>query len=171
MVCVHQKLLNATLGRFMFSSVQSLSRVRLFATPWTAARQASLSITNFRSPPKPMSIVSVMPSNHLILFVPFSSCLQTFPASRSFPISQFYPSGGQSIGVSASASVLPVNIQDWFPWRFIGLISVQSKGLSRVFSNTTVQKNQFFFFIVQHSHLYMTTGKSIALTRWTLLAK
>ena len=69
---------------------------------------------------------------------PFSSCLQSFPASGSFPISQFFASGGQSIGASASASVLPVNIQDWFPLRLTGLISLQSKGLSRVFSNTTV---------------------------------
>ena len=76
--------------------------------------------------------------------VPFSSCLQTFPASGSFPMSQFFTSGGQSIGVSASASVLPMNIQDWFPLGWTGWISLQSKGLSRVFSNTTVQKNQFF---------------------------
>ena len=76
--------------------------------------------------------------------VPFSSCLQSFPASRSFPISQFFTSGGQSIGVSASPSVLPMNIQDWFPLGLTGWISLQSKGLSRVFSNTTVQKHQFF---------------------------
>ena len=75
---------------------------------------------------------------------PFSSCLQSFPASRSFPISQFFAWGGQSTGVSASASVLPMNIQDWFPLELRGLISLQSKGLSRVFSNTTVQKHQFF---------------------------
>ena len=76
--------------------------------------------------------------------VPFSSCLQYFPASRSFPMSQFFASGGQSIGVSASASVLPMNIQDWFPLGWMGWNSLQSKGLSRVFSNTTVQKHQFF---------------------------
>ena len=76
--------------------------------------------------------------------IPFSSCLQSFPASGSFLMSQFFASGGQSIGVSASASVLPMNIQDWFPSGLIGLISLQSKGLSRVFSNTTVQKHQFF---------------------------
>ena len=76
--------------------------------------------------------------------VPFSSRLQSFPASGSFPISQFFASGGQSIWVSASASVLPMNIQDWFPLGLTGLISLQSKGLSRVFSNTTVQKHQFF---------------------------
>ena len=75
--------------------------------------------------------------------VPFSSCLQSFSASRSFPMSQFFASGGQSIGVSASASVLPMNIQDWFPLGLTSLISSQSKGLSRVFSNTTIQKHQF----------------------------
>ena len=78
--------------------------------------------------------------------VPFSCCLQSFPASGSFPLSQFFPSGGQRIGASASASasVLPVNIQDWFPLGWTSWISLQSKGLSRVFSNTTVQKHQFF---------------------------
>ena len=76
--------------------------------------------------------------------IPFSSCLQSFPTSGSFPMSQFFISGGQSIGVSASTLVFPVNIQDWFPLGWIGLTSLQSKGLSRVFSNTTVQKHQFF---------------------------
>ena len=76
--------------------------------------------------------------------VPFYSCLQSFPASGSFPMSQFFTSGGQRIGVSASASILPMNIQDWFPLGWTGLISLQSKGLSRVFSNTTIQKHWFF---------------------------
>ena len=76
--------------------------------------------------------------------IPFSSCPQSFPASGCFPMSQFFTSGGQSIGVSASASVLLMNIQDWFPLGWTGWISLQSKGLSRVFSNTTVQKHQFF---------------------------
>ena len=76
--------------------------------------------------------------------IPFSSCLQSFPASGSFPMSQFFTSSGQSIGVSASTSVLPMTIQNWFPLGLTGLISLQSKGLSRVFSNTTVQKHQFF---------------------------
>ena len=75
---------------------------------------------------------------------PFSSCLQFFPASGSFSLSQFFAAGGQSIEVSASASVLPMNIQDWFPLGLTGLISLQSKGLPRVFSNTTVQRHQFF---------------------------
>ena len=76
--------------------------------------------------------------------IPFSSYLQSFPSSESFPLSQFFTSSGQSIGVSASASVLPMNIQDWFPLGWTNWISLQSKGLSRVFSNTTVQKHQFF---------------------------
>ena len=76
--------------------------------------------------------------------VPFSSCVQCFPTSGSFQVSQFFASDGQSIGVPASTSVLPMNIQDWFPWGWTGWISLQSKGLSRVFSNTTVQKHLFF---------------------------
>ena len=101
-----------SLHKFPFSSVQLLSRVWLFATPWTAALQASLSITNSQSLLRLMSIESVMPSSHLTLYWPFSSCLQSFPASRSFQMSPFFASDGQSIGVSTSASVLPMNIQD-----------------------------------------------------------
>ena len=127
-----------------FSSVQSLSHVRLFETPWIAARQASLSIINSRSLPKLKSIESVMPSSHLILCHPLTSCPQSLPASGSFPMSQLFAWGGQSIGVSASASVLPVNTQDWSPLGWTGWVSLQSKGLLRVFSNTTVQKHQFF---------------------------
>ena len=121
------------------SSVQFklLSRVQLFVTPWTAARQVSLSITNSQSFLKLMSIESMMPSSISSSVIPFSSCLQSFPASGSFPVSQFFTSGGQSIGVSASASILPMNIQDWFPLILTGLIFLQSKRLSRVFSNTT----------------------------------
>ena len=130
---------------WLIISVQLLSHVQLFEPPWTAACQASLSITNSQSLFKPMSIELVMPSNHLILCLsPFSSHLHSFPASGSFQISQFFASGGQSIGVSTSASVLPMNIQDWFPLGWTGWISLQSKGLSRVFSSTTVQKHQFF---------------------------
>ena len=125
------------------SSVQSLSCVWLFATSWTAACQDALSITNSWSLLKLMPIASVMPSNHLIL-IPFSSCFQSFPASESFQISQFFASGGQSTGVSASASVLPMNTQDWSPLGWTGWVSLQSKELSKVFSNTTVQKHQFF---------------------------
>ena len=111
-------------------------------TPWTAACQASFSLTVSLSSLKLMSIESVMPSN---LCCSFSSCLhqgkQSFPASGSFPTSWFFVSGGQSIGASASA--LPMNIQGWFPLGLIALVSLLSKGLSRVFSSTTVQKHQF----------------------------
>ena len=106
--------------------------------------------------------------------IPFYSRPQSFPASGSFPLSQLFASGGQSVGVSASASVLPMNIQDWFPFRWTGWISLQSKGLSRVFLNTTVQTSILLhstFFIVQLSHPYMTTGKIIALTRRTIVDK
>ena len=152
-----------------FSSVQvSRSVVSDSATPWTAARQASLSITNSWSLLKHMSIQPVMSSNHLILcclllsrfqsfpgsrsfqnptisssVTPFS-CPQSFPVSGSFQMSQLSASGGQNIGVSASTSVLSMNIQDWFPLGWTDWISLQSKGLSRVFSNITVQKHQFF---------------------------
>ena len=108
------------------------------------AHQTFLSITNSRSLLKLMSIVSVIPSNQLILCRPLSFHLQSFPASGSFHMSQFFPSGGQSIGVSASASVHLMKIQDWLPLGLTGWISLQPNGLSRIFSNTTVQKHQFF---------------------------
>ena len=129
---------------WVFSSVRLLSHVRLFATPWTAARQASLSITNSQSLLKLMSIVSVMPSNHLILCCPLFLPPSIFPGISFFSNEWFFTSSGQSIGVSASASVLPMNIQDWFPLGLTGWIFLQSKRLSRVFSNTTIQKHQFF---------------------------
>ena len=128
---------------FQFSSVQSLSRVRLSATPWIATPQASLSITNSRSSLRLMSIESVMLSSHLILCRPLFSCPQSLPASESFPMSQLFVWGGQSTGVSALASFLPKKSQGWSS-KWTGLISLQSKGLSGVFSNTTVQKHQFF---------------------------
>ena len=135
---------DADIFEYTFSSVQSPTCVQLFMTPWTAACQASLSITNSQSLLKFMSIGSVTPSNHLISVVPFFSYLQSFPALGSFLLSQLFDSGGQSIGVSASTSVLPMNTQGCFPLWLTGLISLQSRGLSRVFSNTTVQKHQFF---------------------------
>ena len=101
-------------------------------------------ITNSRSLPKPMSIESVMPSNHLILCCPLLHLPSIFPISGSFQMSQLFTSGGQSIGVSASTSVLLMNTQDWSPLGWTGWISLQSKGLLRAFSNTTVQKHQFF---------------------------
>ena len=124
-----------------FSSVHSLSHVRLFETPWIAACQASLSITISWSSPK------LSPSSrwcHPAIsssVVPFSSCLQSFLVSESFPMSLFFTSNGQSIAVSASASVLPMNIQHWFPLGWTGVIFLQSQGLSRVFSNTTQFKS------------------------------
>ena len=119
-----------------FSSVQSLSRVQLFATPWTAARQASLSITNSQSPPKPMSMKSVMPSNNLILCCPLLLRPSICPSIRVFsnesPLRIRWPKYW-----SFSFSISPSNEHP-------GMISLQSMGLSRVFSNTTVQKHQFF---------------------------
>ena len=106
--------------------------------------------------------------------VPFSSCPQPLPESGSFPMSQLFIWGGQSIGVSASTSVLPMNTQDWSPLGWTGWISLQSKELSRVLSNTIVQKHQFFSSQLSsqsNSHPYLTTGKNIALTRWTFVGK
>ena len=133
------------MGRAMLTSLQSFSHVWLFMDPWTAACQASLSITNSQSLLK-LNVHNVSDAIQPFhpLLSPFSSHLQSFPASGSFLMSQFFPSGGQSIAVSASASVFPMNIQDWFPSGLTGCISMQSKGLSRVFSKFTVQKHQFF---------------------------
>ena len=128
----------------IFSSVQLLSRVWLFATPWIKARQAFLSINNSRSS------LRLSPSSQwchpaiLSSVVPFSSCPQSLPASDSFPMSQLFAWDGQSTGVSASASFPPKKSQGWFLSEWTGWISLQSKGLSRVFSSTTVQKHQFF---------------------------
>ena len=138
----------------------------------TVAHQASLSITNSQSLFKVMSIESVIPSNHLILCHALLPMI--FPASGSFQKSQFSISGGQSIGASASTSILPMNIQDWFPLELSDLISLQSRGLSRVISNTTVQKYPFFgaqLSLWSNSHIHMTTGKTIALTVWTFVDK
>ena len=153
--------------------VQLLSRVQPFASSWSTARQASLSFTISWSLPKLMSILSSV--------VPFSSCLQSVPASGSFPMSQQFASGSQSIGASDSASVLPMNIQDWFPLGLTGWISLQSKGLSRVFSNTTVQKHQFFdsqpsLRSSSHIHTWLlkkwkTTGKTKVWLYGPLLTK
>jgi len=108
--------------------------------------------------------------------VPFSSCPQSLPASESFPMSQLFAWGGKSTGVSALTSFLPKKSQGWSPSEWTGWISLQSKGLSRVFSNTTIQKHQFFSAQLSsqsnsHSHPYMTTGKTIALTRQTFVGK
>ena len=133
----------STLKIMLVSSVQSFSHVQLFATPWIAERQASLPITNFQSSLK------LTPSSqwcHPAIsssVVTFSSCRQSLPASESFLMSQLFAWGGQSTGVSALASFLPKNTQDW-SLKWTGWISLQSKRLSRVFFNTTVQKHQFF---------------------------
>ena len=121
-----------------FSSVKSLSRVRLFATSWIKAVQTSLSITNSWSLLKLMCIKWWCHPAILSSFVPFSSCPQSLPAPGSFPMSQHFAWGGQSIGVSSSAPVFPTNTQDWSPLGWTGCISSKSKGLSKIFSNTTV---------------------------------
>ena len=161
-------------------SVQPLSRVRLFATPWTAAHQG------YPVHHQPLELAQTHVSRqwcHPTIpssVIPFSSCFQSFPASGSFPMSQFFASGNQSLAI---ASDLPMNIQDWFPLGLTGLISLQSKGFSRVLSKTTVQMVQKHpFFGAQLSlwcnlitqlldYTYMTTGKAIALTRWTFVSK
>ena len=136
--------LRISISSVQFSSLQSLSLVQLFANPWIAARQASLSITNSRSsadsrPSSPWCYLAISS-----LVVPFSSCPQSLPASESFPMSQLFAWGGQRTGASALASFLPKKSQGWSPSEWTVWISLQSKGLSRVFSNTTVQKHQFF---------------------------
>ena len=119
-------------------SIQSLSHVQLFAIPWTAAFQAFLSITNSQSLLKCMSFKSVTPSNNLIFCFPFS-CFPSFPALGYFLMRQLFTSGGQRIGASTSASILPMNIQDWSHLGSTGLISLQSKGISRIFFFPTPQ--------------------------------
>ena len=156
-------------------SVQSLSHVQLFLTH-------GLQYAGTPCPsPTPGACSNSCPLSqwcHPIIsssVVPFSSCLQSFPSSGSFQMSHVFTSGIQSTGASASASVLPMKIQDWFALGLTSLISLQSKGLSRVFSNTTVQKVSILWcsavFIVQLSHPYMTTGKTIALTRRNFVTK
>ena len=142
-MCVHLNLgFDITGSSVQFSSVtQSCPTL---CDPWTAAPQATLFITNSQSVLKFISTKSVMPSSHLILCHPLLLPPPIPPSVISFPISQFFAWGSQSIGASASASVLPVNTQDWSPLGWTGWISLQSKGLSRVFSNTTVQMHQFF---------------------------
>ena len=124
--------------------VQSLSHVWFFVTPWTGLCQASLPFTISQSLLKLMSLESVTPFNHLIVCCHLLLSLQSFPTSGSFLMSQFFRSGGQSIGASATASVLLMNIQDLFPVGLTGWISLQPEGLSRAFSNTRVQKYQFY---------------------------
>ena len=140
-----------------FSSVQSPSHVQLFVTPSTAACQASLSITNSQSLLKLMSIESWTQCHATISFsvVPFTN-FQSFPASGCFPMSQFFTSDGQSIEISASTSGLPMYTRGLFPLGWTGWITLQSKGLSRVFSNTIVQNHQFF-----HAQLSLESNSHI----------
>ena len=130
-----------TIFKLPYSSVQSLSCVWLFVTPWTAASQVSLFIINSWSLLKFMFIESVMPSNRLIFCHPLLLLPSIVPRIRVFTTSYFFTSSGHNIGASASASVLPMNIQDWLPLGWTGWISLKSKGL---FSSTTIQKHQFF---------------------------
>ena len=143
-------------------AVQSQSHGQPFATPWTVAFQALLSSTISWNLLKFMSIESFIAS--LLAAALFSFCLQSFPESGSFPMSQFFTSGGQSTGVSASASVLPMNIQDWFPLGLTGLTSLQSRQLLRVCSSTTIWSSNssvLSLLYIQLSHLYKTTREPI----------
>ena len=172
MVKIWSILLSISLG---FSSVQLLSHLRLFVTPWTTALQASLSITNARTSPKFMSIESVIPFNYFILCCPLLHLPSIFPRSGSFPISQFFPSGGQNTGVSVAISILPMNTQDWSPLGWTGWISLQSKRPSTVFFNTIVQKHQFFgtqlsLWCNSHIHTWLLK-KTITLIRWNFAGK
>ena len=161
---------------YLLDSFQSFSNVRLFATPSTAAHQASLSITNSQSLLKLMSIESVMPSNHLILCHSLLLPPSIFPSITSFPRSQFFASDGQCIGVSALESVLPVNIQNWlisFRIDWLDLLTVQGT-LKSLFQRHNLKASILqcsTFFTVQLSHTNMTTGKTIALTRWAFVNK
>ena len=142
---------------------------------WTAACQASLSITKPRSLLRLKSIKSVMPSNHLILCRPLLLLPSTFPSRKtdSLPVSQFFALGVQSIGALASASVLPINIQDWFPLGLTGLISLYMtfKSLLQHHGSKASILQHSAIFIVQLSYPYMITGETIALTRQTLVHK
>ena len=166
---MHELLANAIFIYF-FVIVQSLSHVWLFAAPWAAAWQASLSFTISWSLLKLMSFESMMPSNHLFFHHPLPFCPQSFPASGFFPMSQLFTTGGQSIGASASASILPMNIKGWFPLGWTGWISLLSKGLKSLLqyhSSTASILQHSAFFMVQLSHIYMTPWKTKTLTRWT----
>ena len=163
-------------GRPKCSSVQSLSCVWLFATPWTAARQASLSITNSRSLLKLMSIESVMPSNNLILCHPLLLPPSILPSIRVFQMSQFFTSVAKVLEFQFQLQhqSLPMNIQDWSLLEWTGWISLQSKGLSSLLQHHSSKASMLrrsAFFIVQLSHPYMTTGKTKALSRWIFVGK
>ena len=156
----------------IITTLQSLSRAQLFVTPWTTACQAFLAITDSQNLLKLMSNDLVMPSNHLILCHPL--LLPSILPSIRVISSQFFTSGGQSIGVSASASVFPLNSQNLFPFGLTGLISFQSKGPSSLLQHHSLKAlilQCSAFFQVQLSHPYMTTGKTIDLTRQTIVSQ
>ena len=171
-------ILNAALVKFntirtsesysvQFNSVQLLSHVWLFVIPWTAACQASLSITTPRAYLNSCPLCWWCHRTISSSVIPFS-CLQSVPTSGSFPVSQFFSSGGQSIGVSASPSVLAMNIQDWFPLGWTGWSPCSprdSQGSSPTPQFKSINFAALSFLLVQLSHAYMTTGKTIALTR------
>ena len=164
-MCIYNTEKNSILwdiNRFSFliiviSSVHSLTRVRLLATPRTTAHQASLSITNSPSLPKLISIESVMPSNHLILCRPLLLLPLIFVSIRVFSNESALPIRRPKYRSFSFSISLPMNIQDWFPLGWTGWISLQSKGLSRVFTNITVQKHQFFgaqLSLLYNSHIH-----------------
>ena len=160
-------------GIFPLVFVQSPSCVQLFATPWTTARQASLSFTISKSMLKLLSIELVIPSKHLILCLPFSSCPQSFPASRSLPVSWLFASCGQNIGASASVlfSEYSELISFWIDWFDPLVVQGTLKSLLQHHSSKASTLQHSAFFTVQLSHPYMTTGKTIALTIWTFVGK
>ena len=163
-------VLITNLFHLFFSSIQLLSCVQLFSTPWTVAYQASVSITNPWSYSNWCSLSQWCHPTISSSIIPFShpwSC----PAWGTFQMNQLFTWGGQSIGVSASASVLPMNIQDWFPWGWTGWISLQSKSLLQHHSSKASILRHSAFFTVQLSHPYITTGKTTALTRRTFVGK
>ena len=157
-----------------FVVVQSLSLVWLFATPWLQHARLYCPSPSPGASSKSCPLIRWCHPTISSSVDPFSSCLLSVPASGSFPMSWLFTSGGQSIGVSASASVLPMNIQVWFPLGLTGVISLQSKEFSRLLQHHSTKASILWcsvYFMVQLSHPYMTTGKTIALTTWTFVGK
>ena len=170
-ICTYGAL-SVQFSSVQFSSVQLLNHVQLFGTPWTATCQASLPITNAQSLLKLMSIECVMPSNHFVLCHPLLLLPSIILSISVFSIIQFFTSGGQSIGVSASASVLPMNIQGWFPL-VLTLLAVWGtlQSLLQHHSSKASIIQRSFTFLYSPTLTYMTTGKTIALTRQTFVKK
>ena len=166
--------------KVFFPPLTVISSVQLLSHVWLCQHHGLQHTRPSCPSPTPRAYSNSCPSNQWChpttpsSLVPFSSHLQPFPASGSFPMSQLFVSGGQSTGVSASVSVLPMNTQDWSPLRLIGWISLQSKGLKSLLQHHSSKESIIWcsaFFTVPLSHPYMTTGKPIALTRLNLLAK